>query len=170
MARTFDDVMELVGKTAEIAASNTESTEVILNELKAQKSLLRGLSSTVNGIEQTIITITDDVNNLKLNEEVSTDQQKSITNVAKKRIINILGNDELEHKKYFRIFIQKLYADCRKYAGLGSSISRTKKGNFQRCIDYIEAWNPSCGCVALREKADKNAKARLKARELGYVA
>ena len=85
-------------------------------------------------------------------------------------MIDILGNDELEHKKYFRTFIQRLYTDCRKYAGLGSKIARTKKGDYQRCIDYIEAWNPSCGCVALREKADKNAKARLKARELGYAA
>ena len=67
-------------------------------------------------------------------------------------------------------FNQRLYTDCRKYAGLGSKIARTKKGDYQRCIDYIEAWNPSCGCVALREKADKNAKARLKARELGYAA
>lgn len=54
MAKTFDEVMELVSKTAEIAASNTASTEVILTELQKQRSLLTGLSSTVNGMEQSI--------------------------------------------------------------------------------------------------------------------
>lgn len=53
-------------------------------------------------------------------------------------------------------------------AGLGSKIARTKKGDFQRCIDYIESWIPSCGCAELRNKADKKAEARRKARELGY--
>lgn len=170
MAKTFDEVMELVSKTAEIATSNTASTEVILTELQKQRSLLTGLSSTVNGMEQSITGLAGEVERLKLNEEITTTQQENIINNAKKRVIDILGNDELEHKKYFRTFIQRLYTDCRKYAGLGSKIARTKKGDYQRCIDYIEAWNPSCGCIALREKADKNAKARLKARELGYAA
>ena len=59
MAKTFDEVMELVSKTAEIAASNTASTEVILTELQKQRSLLTGLSSTVNGMEQSITGLAD---------------------------------------------------------------------------------------------------------------
>lgn len=54
-------------------------------------------------------------------------------------------------------------------AGLGSKVARTKKCDYQRCIDYIESWIPSCGCAALRTKADANAKARREARELGYI-
>lgn len=29
-------------------------------------------------------------------------------------------------------------------------------------------WIPSCGCAELRAKADRNAEARRKAKELGY--
>ena len=45
----------------------------------------------------------------------------------------------------------------------------TKKRDYQRVIDYIEAWIPSCGCAALRSKADANAKARAEAKALGYI-
>lgn len=75
---------------------------------------------------------------------------------------------EEEQEKYFKIFIQRLCKDTRKNAGLGSKISRTHKRDYQRCIDHIEAWIPSCGCAELRAKADANAKARLEAKKLGY--
>ena len=113
-------------------------------------------------------------NNLKIrneirNEEITTEQSETLRECAEKRVVEILGNDALERKKYFTIFVRRLYKDTKSNAGLGSKIDRTRKGNFQRCIDYIEAWIPSCGCAELRAKADANAKARLEARELGYT-
>lgn len=75
----------------------------------------------------------------------------------------------MEVQKYLRIFIQRLYKETRQSAGLGSKVARTKKSDYQRCVDYIEAWIPSCGCASLRAKADANAKARLEARKLGYA-
>ena len=90
-------------------------------------------------------------------------------NWLEKRVLEIIGDDSLEVQKYFRIFVQRLYKETRQNAGLGSKISRTKKCDYQRCINYIEAWIPSCGCSALRAKADSNAKARLEAKKLGYV-
>ena len=80
----------------------------------------------------------------------------------------IIGGDAFEIKKYFRIFVMRLYTDARKYAGLGSKISRTRKGDFQRCINYIEAWIPSCGCAKLKSEADEKAEAKRKAKSLGY--
>jgi len=87
---------------------------------------------------------------------------------AQKRVVEIIGDNPLEREKYFKIFIQRLYKDTRQSAGLGSKIARTRKGDYQRCIDYIEAWIPSCGCAELRAKADAYAKARLEAKKLGY--
>ena len=100
---------------------------------------------------------------------MTTTQQETIVELAQRRVSEIIGNDPLERKKYFKIFIQRLYKDTRQNAGLGSKIARTRKGDFQRCIDYIEAWIPSCGCAELRAKADANAKARLDAKALGYT-
>lgn len=168
MRRTYEDVMELVGRVAEVSAENTQSTAVVLAKLKQQGTLLTGLSKSVTTLKDDFGILSNDMEQLKLNEEVTTTQQETIIEVAQKRICEIIGNDELERKKYFRIFVQKLYKDTRQNAGLGSKISRTRKGDFQRCIDYIEAWIPSCGCAELRAKADRNAEARRKAKELGY--
>ena len=170
MERTYEEIMELVGKTAEIATANTESTAVILTKLHAQEQLLNGLSKTVTGIDTRIGELGDDIEQLKMNEEITTTQQENINELARKRVLEIIGDDPLEVQKYLRIFIQKLYKETRQNVGLGSKVARTKKCDYQRCVDYIEAWIPSCGCASLRAKADANAKARLEARKLGYTA
>ena len=103
-----------------------------------------------------------------MNEEVTTTQETMLRECAQRRIVEILGNDALERQKYFKIFIQSLYRDTRQYAGLGSKISRTRKCDYQRCLDYMESWLPQCGFRELRDRADRNAKARLEARALGY--
>lgn len=142
---------------------------MILNKIDKQRELLSGLAESVSNIDDQVTGLGNEIEQLKLNEEVTTTQQEIIIEAAQKRVTEIIGNDPLERQKYFRIFVQRLYKDTRQNAGLGSKIARTHKGDFQRCIDYIEAWIPSCGCAELRAKADANAKARIKARELGYT-
>lgn len=168
MAKTYEEIMELVGKTAEIATANTDATSAILMQLNQQSKLLGGLSNMVNGITKTIDTMNYDIDQIKFNEEVTTTQQEILTETAQKRVCEILGDDLSEREKYFRIFIRRLYKDTRQNAGLGSKIARTRKGDYQRCIDYMEAWIPSCGCSELRLRADNYAKARLEAIKLGY--
>lgn len=168
MGKSYEEIMELVGKTAEIATANTESTAVVLAKLQAQEQLLSGLSNAVTGIDTRIGELGDDIEQLKMNEEITTTQQENINELARKRVLEIIGDEPLEIQKYLRIFIQRLYKETRQNAGLGSKVARTKKCDYQRCVDYIEAWIPSCGCASLRAKADANAKARLEARKLGY--
>lgn len=165
---TYENIMDALGKTAELTRANSENTAIVLAKLNAQETLINGLSNTVSGISETMAGLSDDINQLKLNEEVTTTQQEIIVESAQKRVVEIIGDDPLEREKYFKIFIQRLYKDTRQSAGLGSKIARTRKGDYQRCIDYIEAWIPSCGCAELRAKADANAKARLEAKKLGY--
>lgn len=170
MERTYNEIMELVGKTAEIASKNTKETSIILTELKNQKVLLNGLANSVTDIDSRMAVLGNDIEQLKLNEEITTEQSETVRRCAEKRVVEIIGDNALDRQKYFKIFIRKLYSDTKKNAGLGSKIDKTKKGNFQRCIDYIEAWIPSCGCTALKTRADENAKARREAKNLGYVA
>ena len=127
------------------------------------------VACAVNTLTDDVNTMKDDIAQLKMNEEITTTQQETIISLAKRRVLEIIGNNPLEIQKYMRIFIQKLYADARREAGLGSKIARTKKRDYQRVLDYIEGWNPKCGCAALRSKADANAKARLEAKALGYI-
>lgn len=165
---TYENIMDTLGKTAELTRANSENTAIVLAKLNAQETLINGLSNTVSGISETMTGLSDDINQLKLNEEVTTTQQEILVESAQKRVVEIIGDDPLEREKYFKIFIQRLYKDTRQSAGLGSKIARTRKGDYQRCIDYIEAWIPSCGCAELRAKADEYAKARLEAKKLGY--
>ena len=145
----------------------TGQTAMNLNNMSKQLGVV---ASAVNSLTDDVSTIKDDIFQLKMNEEITTTQQETIIELARKRVLEIIGDDPLEVKKYFKIFIQRLYKDTRQNAGLGSKIARTKKCDYQRCIDYIEAWIPSCGCAELRAKADANAKARLEAKKLGYIA
>ena len=169
MGKNYDEIMEMISKAVEVTKDNSENTAVVLRKLNEQERLLGGLSKTVGRIDDTVINLGNDIEQLKLNEEVTTTQQETIIEAAQKRVTEIIGDDPLERKKYFKIFIKRLYKDTRQSAGLGSKIARTRKGDFQRCIDYIEAWIPSCGCAELRARADANAKARLEAKKLGYT-
>ena len=145
----------------------TGQTAMNLNNMSKQLGIV---ASAVNSLTDDVSTIKDDIFQLKMNEEITTTQQETIIELARKRVLEIIGDDPIEVKKYFKIFIQRLYKDTRQNAGLGSKIARTKKCDYQRCVDYIEAWIPSCGCAELRAKADANVKARLEAKKLGYIA
>ena len=142
-------------------------TAMNVNGISKQMGII---ATAVDSMRTDIGGLKDRMDYLELNEEITTTQQETIIELARKRVLEIIGDDPLEVKKYFIIFIQRLYKDTRQNAGLGSKIARTKKCDYQRCIDYIEAWIPSCGCAELRAKADANAKARLEAKKLGYVA
>lgn len=145
-----------------IVGQNALMSQNINKQLGVVTIAVTNLSDDVNIMKT-------DIESLKLNEEVTTTQQETIIETAQRRVLEILGDDALEKQKYFKIFAKRIYTDSRHNAGLGSKISRTKKGDFQRVIDYMEAWIPSCGCAELRAKADKNAEVRKIAREQGYI-
>ena len=128
------------------------------------------VTSAVNSLTDDVNEMKSDIFELKENIEITTAQTKNINRLAKKRIFEILGDSSsLDYQKYSKIFFYTLYKDTRQNAGLGASIPTTKKCDYQRCVDYIEAWTPSCGCIELRSRADANAKARVEARKLGYL-
>lgn len=165
----FSDVMTTLNAALELSKSNTENISTIIGEIKTQRQVIGDLTKSVADIDTAIKQLNDDFEIFKLNEEVTDAQATSIRSTCERRVCEILGENALERKKYFNIFIKNLYKDARKYGVLGSKIATTKKGNFQRCIDFAESWVPSCGCVALKERADRNAEANRKAKELGYL-
>lgn len=144
----------------------TGQTAMNVNNMSKQLGIM---NTAIGSLTADVDTMKNDITQLKENEEITTTQQENINHMAKEKVLSILGKDPLEVQKYMRTFIQKLYSDTRRYAGLGSKIARTKKCDYQRCVDFIDAWVPNGGYTALKEKADRTAAARLKAKELGYV-
>ena len=164
-----DELTEIMKQVAQQQLNNAKDISIVIQKINEQGVVVAGLAKSVVGIQDEVRDIAADVTQLKMNEEVTTTQETMLRECAQKRISEILGNDPLERQKYFKIFIQSLYRDTRQYAGLGSKISRTRKCDYQRCLDYMESWLPKCGFKELRSKADRNAKARLEARASGYV-
>lgn len=143
--------------------------------IKGVTAMITNLSANFVGIKDEMVITKNDIAKLsdrmftiEQNEEITSDQCDTITASTKTRITQILGNDELVRAKYYKLFSSRLYSDARKYAGLGSRIARTKKRDFQRILDFIESWNPDGGSVKLKAYGDKLAKARVKARKMGY--
>lgn len=165
----FSDVMITLNAALELSKSNTENISTIIGEIKTQRQVIGNLTKSVVDIDTAIKQLNDDFEIFKLNEEVTDAQATSIRSACERRVCEILGENALERKKYFNIFIKNLYKDARKYGVLGSKIATTKKGNFQRCIDFAESWVPSCGCATLKERADRNATANREAKKLGYI-
>ena len=124
--------------------------------------------NSVNVLQSDMRGIKDDINQLKLNEEVTTTQQENIIETARRRVCEILDFDNDEIHKYMKTFISRLYTNARTYTGLGSKISRTKKGDYQRVMDFIEAWEPKEGCGGLKNIADERAESRRRAKEQEY--
>lgn len=159
----MQDLVNIVGKNA----VNVDAITMNVSNMSKQMGVL---ATEVNSMRSDLSAVVSDVENLKLNEEITTDQAAVITRAAKLRICEILGDtSSLDYKKYSKIFFKRLYGDTRACAGLGSSIYRTHKGNYQNVVNYIEAWNPKGGCAALKEKADVSAKNRRQAIETGYA-
>lgn len=145
----------------------TGQTAMNINNMSKQLGIV---ASAVDTIRTDVDGLTGRMDRLEQKEEITTEQAATINRAIRKRVGDILGNDEEDLAKYRRIFSASLYGDARKCAGLGNTYPATKKENFQRVIDYVEAWIPSCGCTELKKRADVKANARRKAKELGYVS
>ncbi len=127
----------------------TGQNALIVNNLNQQMGIV---TSSINSIRSDVGVIRDELDQLKLNEEITTDQAETIIERARSRVVTVLGEYD---KKYFKRFIARLYSDAKKYNGLGSSIYRTHKGNYQMVLNYVEAWMPYEETAEFKNKIDR---------------
>ena len=113
--------------------------------------------------------IDDRMKTIEEAEEITTAQNENISTAVKRRIFEILGDDPNDIQRYYRTFAMRLYGNARKVSGMGSKVSRTRKRDYQRVLDFVEAWAPVGGCANLKMEADRKAEARVLARQLGYI-
>ena len=168
-----ESIKELGDFSKQLATSTNqlvESTKAIFIELTENKEKIKLINTALSSIQEKVSDHSNRLDQLELNEEITSEQEIVIRDSAKKRVFTIIGDDVLDYQKYFRSFISKLYTNARKEAGLGSKISKTRKGDYQRVINYIEAWVPKKGCSGLKEEVDTKAAAKREAEALGYTA
>lgn len=80
------------------------------------------------------------LDNLELNEEITSEQSKYIKNRAKARVMKFL--DYERESKYYRVFIRDLYKYLGDTCMLGSPIEVTRKRNYDNVVKGIDAWVP----------------------------
>lgn len=153
-------LMNLMNQNAVTVGQNAMTVSSMSQQLGIVVTKVSSIENDVNGMK-------DEIYQLKNNEEITTEQAANVLRTAHQRISTILDTDE-EKAKYYRVFISRLWSDLKANAGCGHSYSSTKKCNYQRVLNHIEAWIPSCGISELKRRVDEKAKAKKQTREEGY--
>ena len=153
-----NEIMDILGKTAELTKVQSENAAIMMAELSSQRQLLNGLLNQMNNMSGKVDRLNDRMDVLELQEEIKDEQRMQLLNSAKSRVNEIIGDDYIEQSKYFRGFISRLWSDSKQYGGVGSKIATTRKENYQRAINYIEAWIPHGGVSKLKRELDKKAE------------
>lgn len=149
-------LMNIVGQTSMSVQGVAQQLGIVATEVTNLRSSYNNLESRMEQLE--------------LNEEVTSDMKTRIHNAANARIKILLGEkDTVEYAKYSRGFYGMLWTDSKANGGVGNKIEQTKKRDYQRVLDYIDSWIPSCGVSTLKKYIDERAKAKKIAREQGYV-
>lgn len=138
---------------------------ITVNNLSRQMGLV---ANKVDSLDKCMTKLVDRVDGIELRSEIDSDQEERLRKTVNKRVYEILHYDPLEIAKYSRRFFSRCWSDAKRDAGVAASYKATKKENYQRAIDYIEAWFPREGCAAFKDKIDEAAKARRKALDKGY--
>lgn len=136
-----------------------------VNNLSRQMGLV---ANKVDSLDKCMTMLVDRVDGIELRSEIDSDQEERLRETVNKRVYEILHYDPLEIAKYSRRFFSRCWSDAKIDAGVAASYKATKKENYQRAIDYIEAWFPREGCAAFKDKIDEAAKAKRKALDEGY--
>lgn len=141
------------------------TTAMNTNQLSKQMGILdAGLTDVRNDVS----IMKTDIEELKYNVEITDAQANQIRRTAQLRVSEILHNSNLEKAKYYRRFIARCYSECKRDGGMGSHIATTKRGDYQRVINYLEAWIPKGGIDKLKKYVDECAEANRLAAESGY--
>ena len=149
-----------------VALTNLVGTSAMtVNQMSRQMGILNSAMENING---RMNNVEADIEELKYNTEVTSNQAQKIKDIAAKKIMEIFDSNNLDRDKYYSIFIRRLYSESKKYSGLGATIYRTLKGDFQRTVNFIESWTPKCGILELKNYADEKAENKKILREQGY--
>lgn len=154
-------IQDMLGQSAKISAQ----TSATVANLSDQMGII---SARVNKQESELCEVKSRLDTLEYKSEISGAMCTNIKKTASKRIIEILGEDDFESQKYNMAFYARIYSDAGKYAGLCRPISMTQRGDYQRVINYIEAWTPANGTDGLKNEVDARALRRKLSRDMGY--
>lgn len=167
------EIEERVGKNSTAIEEFGDKTSLLIKESEERAKLAtietnKAISNKMIVFKEEIEGLKERTEKLEYNVEVTDKEAEQLRDNAQRRVSEILGHNKLDHKKYFRPFIMKLYSDARHFSGMGRKIATTKNSEFQRTMDYIDEWSPRCGVANLKKSVDENAELNLRVKAMGY--
>lgn len=129
------------------------SDELFKARIAQTESVVVGLVKQYDNQDGKIISLTDRMDNLELNEEITDEQVRTIQSSIKSRVSKVLGYPSTEAKKYYRTFSSNLYAHLRHSHNMGSKTATTRKKHYDTVMKGIEAWHPNV--QELKDRKDR---------------
>ncbi len=152
----IENMMEKITSSMMVAS---DSNEVIKAEQRRDRAIIGDILVRLDANESFKNTTDSRLTTLELNEEITTEQCKTINSRCNYRVCEILNyNDVKVRQIYYRVYISDLYKFLRKGYGLGSAMAKTRKGNYDNIFRGIEAWYPNNS--VLKQRAEENYKFR----------
>lgn len=170
-SQSTNDLNEVARLLKQMAVAQMEANkrdDVISSQIDAVSTQMDVVFKRVNSLSNKMSVVEDKIHQLEYNEEITDRQKTAIQEAMRKRVAEITRFDETEMARYYRGFSVVMIYDLKRTGGMGSKIATTKKGDFQRVINNIEAWMPKIGCMELKHEIDRKARKRKIARMNGY--
>lgn len=156
MGKNLEGMME---NLMVIQRSQMSSDELVKARIAKNENLILGMAKQYEDHDVKITSITDRMDNLELNEEITDEQVRTIQEMVKARVSKILDYPNGDSSKYYRTFISNLYSNLRHSYNLGSKVATTRKKHYDTVMKGIEAWHPNIGELKSRkDKRDFNEK------------
>lgn len=139
----------------ELSRNTVVSTNVMAETLKVHDNLIKGLLKQSDATTLRVNELGKKVTDLELNYEITDEQRKMINTRARARVIGFIGYPS----PYFRVVINNCYSFLRANHHLGSTISTTKRRNYDYVMEGIAAWHPDIEALkARKDEADAESR------------
>ena len=140
--------------TNALVISNKSTNDTLTaygSKLVSHENIMKVLSNKQEEQDGKIINLTNRIEDLEYNAELTTSQVTNIVEKAKRKVIEYLPVNTEEIIKYFRTYIADLYRFLKPY-GKASKIERTENRFYGSIMSGIDEWIPNE--KQLRERKD----------------
>jgi len=110
-------------------------------QLLSHDRLIKEIFKLADDTNIKLTTHDNEIEQLKLNTELSTSQVSCVVEKSRSKIYEFLDRNSEEEIKYYRVYIRDLYRFLKRY-GKASKIERTEKRFYDSIMRGIDDWYP----------------------------
>lgn len=136
------ELRELIKEQVEFARISNHNITQVINAVSHIGDQLMLVSEKVDKFDDRFNSLDNRMNRLELHEEITTDQVKDMKSAVCARCYELLKPYTSEPNKYIHVIIPMIYSAAKRESSMGNEISRTRKEDYDRVMEYILRWYP----------------------------